>query len=175
MIYIIILGLVAAFLFWVWRKPDGFIIQREVSINAMPQDIFGRINNLRHFNEWNPWADMDPTSTMTYNTIESGPGASYSWIGKKTGEGSMTVLDQKQPSEVNMSVNFLKPFKANNKATFRITSSGGNTTVNWAMTGKNAFAHKLMQTFFSMDKMVGKEFERGLATLKQHVEQKKVN
>jgi hypothetical protein len=175
MLYLIIPLAIAAFLFWVSRKPDDFTISRQIAINALPGDIFGWINNVRNFNKWNPWAAMEPNNVITYNGTDEGPGASYSWQGKKTGEGSMTLLDQKKPAEVNYALDFVKPFKANNKANFRIEDSNGTTTVIWTMSGKSAFSHKLMQTFFSMDKMVGKDFERGLASLKTVVEAKKLN
>jgi hypothetical protein len=175
MLWIVLIAIVAAFLFWVWRKPDDFSISRQTSINALPQDIFGWINNLKRYNEWNPWAASDPTSVTTYNDIEEGPGASCSWSGKKTGQGSMTISDQKQPNEVNMALHFKKPFEARNVANYTITEGNGVTVVVWTMSGKSAFSHKLMQTFFSMDKMVGNEFEKGLATLKAMVEQKKLN
>jgi Polyketide cyclase / dehydrase and lipid transport len=171
----IILAAIAAFLFWVSRKPDDFSIQRQISIDAPARDVFGWINNVRNFNQWNPWAAAEPTSLMTYNGTDEGPGASYSWKGKRTGEGSMTLLDQQKPNEVNFALEFLKPFKASNKASFRLTEGNGTTIVVWSMTGKNAFIHKLMQTFFSMDKMVGKDFERGLNSLKQLVESKKLS
>ena len=175
MTWIIILAIIAAFLFWVSRKPDTFSLERSISINATAADVFGWINNVKRFNQWNPWAQIDPTNVITYSGPEEGPQASYSWTGKKTGQGSMTLLDQSPPHEVNYALNFIKPFRADNKTTFSIREGNGTTVVVWLMSGRNSFFNKLFQTFVSMDKMVGKDFERGLATLKQVVEQKKVN
>jgi hypothetical protein len=176
MTYVILaLVAIAAFLLWVSRKPDEFSIQRQISINVPASDIFTWINNVRRFNLWNPWAAMDPDTTMTYNGTDEGPGASYSWVGKKTGQGTMTLLDQSPPTDVNFSLDFVKPFKANNKANFHLIESAGPTIVVWTMTGKNGFTNKLFQTFVNMDNMVGKDFEKGLANLKTKVEQKKVN
>jgi hypothetical protein len=174
-IFVLALVAVAGFLFWVSRKPDDFSVQREISINAPASDIFTWINNVRRFNMWNPWATLDPDASMTYNGTDEGPGASYSWVGRKTGHGSMTLLDQSPPSDVNYSLDFVKPFKASNRANFHLTEGPGPTVVVWTMTGKNGFTNKLLQTFMSMDHMVGKEFEKGLASLKTKVEQKKVN
>jgi hypothetical protein len=176
MFYVLIaVAVLAVFLFFVSRKPDRFSLSRSTSINATPQDIYPWINNVRRFNQWNPWAAMDPTSNITYGTSEEGPGASYSWVGKKTGEGSMTLKDQVPPSEANFALEFIKPFKASNVANFNLRETGGATTVTWTMSGANPFFNKLFQTFVSMDKMVGKDFEKGLASLKILVESKKLN
>jgi hypothetical protein len=173
--WIIAIAIIAAFLFWVSRKPDTFRMERQTSINAPAADVFGWINNPRRFNEWNPWLEMEPTSTINYSGSDEGPSASYSWSGKKTGQGSMTLTDQTRPSEVNFALAFIKPFKANNKVTFQLREGSGATVVVWVMTGANSFFNKLFQTFVSMDKMMGKDFERGLANLKAKVEAKKLN
>jgi Polyketide cyclase / dehydrase and lipid transport len=175
MIYLIILLALAAFLFWVSRKPDDFTVSRQININAMPADIFPWINNLKNMNQWNPWAGQDPKSTIAYEGPEEGPGAIYTWSGGKQGAGKFTILDVKYLSEINCRLEMIKPFAADNKVQYSIREGNGITIIIWAMSGKNAFIHKLMQTFFSMDNMVGKEFERGLANLKRLVEQKKVN
>jgi hypothetical protein len=175
MLWIIILALIAAFMFWVSRKSDSFSLERSTSINAPAADVFGWINNLKRFNQWNPWAQMDPTNVNIYSGPEEGPQASCSWTGKKTGQGSMTLLNQTVPSEVNYALNFVKPFKANNTASFRLSEGNGTTVVVWSMSGTNSFFNKLVQSFFSMDKVVGRDFEKGLASLKQIIEQKKVN
>jgi uncharacterized protein YndB with AHSA1/START domain len=175
MTWIILLAIILAFLFFVSRKPDTFRIERQTTINAPAADVFRWINNVKRFNEWNPWAQMDPTNTLTYSGPEEGPTASYSWQGKKTGEGSMTLLDQTPPTEVNFALNFVKPMKANNKTIFQIREGAGATTVSWAMTGTNNFMNKLFSLFMNIDKMVGKDFEKGLANLKAKVEAKKLN
>jgi Polyketide cyclase / dehydrase and lipid transport len=175
MVYLVILLALAAFLFWVSRKQDDFTISRQININAAPADIFPWFNNLKNMNQWNPWAGQDPKSTIAYEGPEEGPGAIYTWAGGKQGSGKFTIQDVKQPNELNCRLEMIKPFAADNKVNFSIREGNGTTTAIWTMSGKNAFIHKLMQTFFSMDNMVGKEFERGLNNLKQLVESKKLN
>jgi hypothetical protein len=172
MIWFIVLALVVAFLFWVSRKPDTFSLARSTTINATPQDVFPWINNLKRFNQWNPWSQMEPTSVINYQGPEEGPQASYSWSGKKTGEGSMTLVDQTPPTNVSFALNFVKPWKANNQVNFTLREANGATLITWTMSGTNAFTNKLFQTFVNMDKMVGKDFERGLANLKTLAEAK---
>jgi Polyketide cyclase / dehydrase and lipid transport len=175
MTFFLILLAIAAFLFWVSRKPDDFSISREININALPTDVFPWFNNLKNMNQWNPWAAQDPKSMISYEGPEEGPGAIYNWAGGKMGAGRFTIMDVKQPNELNCRLEMIKPFAADNTINYSIREANGNTHVVWAMSGKNSFMQKLMQTFFSMDKMVGKEFERGLGNLKQLVESKKLN
>lgn len=175
MLYLIILLVLAAFLYWVSRKPDDFTIARQININALPSDVFPWVNNLKNMNQWNPWAGQDPKSTIAYQGPEEGPGAIYTWAGGKQGAGKFTIVDVKQPNDIHCQLQMIKPFAADNTVDYSIREGNGTTVVVWSMSGKNTFIQKLMQTFFSMDKMVGKEFERGLAGLKQLVESKKLN
>jgi hypothetical protein len=175
MLYLIIVLAVGAFLFWVSRKPDDFTVSRQININATPSDIFPWFNNLKNMNQWNPWAGQDSKSVISYEGPEEGPGAIYTWAGGKQGAGKFTILDVRHPNELNCRLEMVKPFAADNKIKYSIREGNGTTVVVWSMSGKNTFLPKLMQTFFSMDTMVGKEFERGLDSLKRLVEQKKVN
>ena len=94
-------------------------------------------------------------------------GAAYAWEGdKNVGTGKMTILEATAPRKVVIKLEFLKPFAATNTAEFTMQPDHGSTTVTWAMYGKSNFLSKVMCTFMSMDKMVGPDFEAGLASLK---------
>jgi Polyketide cyclase / dehydrase and lipid transport len=170
-VFLLLLLALAAFLFWVSRKPDEFRLERQITINAPPEKIFPWLNNLKMMNQWNPWSTQDPKSVISYAGPAEGPGASYSWAGGKMGQGRFTILDTKFPGEVNCRLEMIKPMKATNAIDYRITGAGNGTTiVAWPMTGKRNLATKLMHTFMNMDKMVGGEFEKGLSSLKTLVE-----
>ena len=110
---------------------------------------------------------MDPNLRRSYDGPASGPGAIYSWVGsKKVGQGRMEILDAEHPSRLRIKLDFLKPFEAHNTTDFTLTKKGSATQVNWAMHGQSPFMFKLMHMFFDMDKMVGKDFEKGLANMK---------
>jgi Polyketide cyclase / dehydrase and lipid transport len=174
MVYLIILLAIAAFLFWVSRKSNHFELSRSTTIAATPEAIFPHINNLKAMNQWNPWATYNPKSVIAYEGPEEGPGAVYTWAGSKMGEGRFEITDSSTQA-VKADLTMIKPMRANNKVTFSITPTDGQTRVTWHMQGTNSFMHKLMQTVMSMDKMVGGEFEKGLSALKLLVEQKKLN
>lgn len=166
-----VLVLVAAFLAYVAAKPSEFRIERSARISASADAVFARVNDLREFNSWNPFAAADPGANIVYPGKTRGAGASYEWDSQgKSGKGRMTLVEAQAPRQVVMRLEFLRPFVATNTAVFSIANEGPVTNITWAMTGCNGFVHKLFGTIFSMDKMVGGEFAKGLASLKKLVE-----
>lgn len=146
-------------------------VQRSITINSDPSTIYDKIVDLHKWESWSPWEDLDPSMTKSYTGPDSGVGASYSWKGnRKVGEGNMAIIDVSRPDRVDLDVEFLKPFKARNKTVFALEPSGDGTQVTWTMTGVHNFLSRIMSVFVSMDKMVGKDFEKGLARLKADVE-----
>jgi uncharacterized protein YndB with AHSA1/START domain len=163
--------LVAALLIYAATKPDAFRIQRSTSINAPPERVFGLINDFHNWGAWSPWEKMDPALKRTYSGAPSGKGAVYEWEGnKKVGKGRMEIKEASPPSKVVIKLDFLKPFEAHNTAEFTMERQGDSTHVTWLMHGRQPYMIKVMSTFFSMDKMVGKDFETGLANLKNNAE-----
>ncbi len=97
-----------------------------------------------------------------------------SWQGNsKVGEGSMTITQSVLHQRVTFALDFLKPMKANNNAVFTFTQEGGKTKVVWTMSGKHTPISKIMHYVINCDKMVGGQFEKGLADLKRIAEGKK--
>lgn len=163
----IVVGLVVAVLVYAATRPDTFRVQRSASINAPPQKIFPLINDLRRFNTWNPFTQKDPGMKGNYSGPSDGKGAAYAFSGNKNvGEGSIAIAESSPPSKVTMKLDMIRPFEAHNIVEFTVEPNGGSTNVTWAMHGPNPFVAKLMSIFFSMDSMIGKDFEAGLANLK---------
>lgn len=157
----------AALLIYAATRPDQFRIERSLRIAAPPERIFPLINDLHGFNTWNPFARKDPNLQDSYDGPANGPGARYAWQGNKNvGRGSMEILNATASSQVAMRLDFTEPFEAHNLVDFTLTPEGGATTVTWAMHGPAPFISKLMGIFFPMERMVGPDFEAGLATLK---------
>jgi carbon monoxide dehydrogenase subunit G len=110
---------------------------------------------------------MDPEMKRTYSGVASGKGAVYAWQGNsKVGEGRMEISDTSPPSKVTIKLDFVKPFEAHNIAEFTLEPKGDSTSVTWTMHGPSPYMAKVMGVFVSMDKMIGKDFETGLANLK---------
>ena len=165
-ILIAVVAALALLLIYAATQPDSFRVERSIRINAQPDKVFALINDLHGFNTWNPFNQKDPAIKGGYSGAASGKGAAYSWHSEKVGVGSMEIVDTAPPAKLTMKLDFVKPFEAHNIAEFTLTPEGDATQVTWAMHGPSPYVSKLMQVFFSMDKIVGKDFEDGLANLK---------
>jgi hypothetical protein len=109
---------------------------------------------------------MDAVLQKTFTGPEAGVGAAYAWEGKKSGAGRMEIKTSEAPGRIVIQLDFSKPFTAHNTAEFTFETQGKGAKVTWAMTGPQTLMSKVMGVFFSMEKMVGPQFEEGLAALK---------
>ena len=170
-VLVAVIALVIALALYLTTRPDSFRIQRSAAIKAPPARIFPLITDLHAWQGWSPWEKIDPALQRTYGGPASGPGAAYEWSGNKNvGKGRMEIIDQSPPSRVVIRLDFLEPFAGHNTAEFILQPAGEATTVTWAMYGPNTLIAKVMGLFFSMDAMIGAQFEQGLATLKAEAE-----
>jgi hypothetical protein len=172
-IVVVLVVLVAGALAYAATRPDSFRVQRTLSIKAPPQAIYALVNDLQSHRAWSPWEQKDPAMKRTYSGPASGKGAVYEWDGDKNiGQGRIEIADS-SPSKVVFNMHFIKPFEAHNIGEFILEPQGdAATNVTWAIYGPNPYLAKVMQLFFNMDKMIGKEFETGLANLKTLTEKR---
>ncbi|MBI4082133.1 MAG: SRPBCC family protein [Candidatus Lambdaproteobacteria bacterium] len=166
-IAIVVVALIGAILIYAATKPDTFRVQRATSIKAPPEKIFALINDFHRWGSWSPWENLDPAMKRTYTGAPNGKGAVYAWEGNsKVGAGRMEIAEASPPSKVTIQLDFLEPIEGHNIAEFTLDAKGDSTNVTWAMHGPSPYVAKVMTIFFSMDNMVGKDFEQGLANLK---------
>ena len=152
-------------------KPDRFAIQRDITVRAPADKVFPFINDFHQWTVWSPWEHRDPALKRSYSGAESGKGAVYGWEGNKNvGSGRMEIRESNVPSKIVIQLDFLKPFEAHNTAEFTMLPQGDGTHVTWVMHGPSPFINRVMQVFMNFDKMVGKDFEAGLASLKNAAE-----
>lgn len=150
---------------------ETYSVERSIDIAAPPDHVFGHLVDFRKWSAWSPWEGLDPNMNKTYGGAESGVGATYAWSGnRKVGEGRMEIVDVEEPAHVDIALDFIKPFKASNRSAFWLAPSEGGTAVTWTMTGPVTFLLRVIGLFRSMDKMVGPDYEKGLAQLKAVVE-----
>jgi uncharacterized protein YndB with AHSA1/START domain len=152
------------------QRPDTFRVSRSATIAAPPEKIFPLINNLREFDTWNPYSRKDPQMKSSYGGPSSGPGARSDFDSRKAGSGSLEIVQATPPSEVKMHLNMTAPMKADNTVIFTLAPQANDTEVTWAMEGSAPFLARCMGVIFNMDKMVGTDFEAGLASLKARAE-----
>ena len=150
-------------------KPDTFTVQRAAVVKAPPEKIFPLINDFHQWGTWSPWEGKDPGMKRTYSGTASGRGAVYAWDGNKNvGSGRMEILDASSSSKITIKLDFFKPFEGHNTAEFTFVPEreAAATNVIWVMQGPSSFMSKVMQVFMDLDKMIGRDFETGLANLK---------
>jgi hypothetical protein len=170
-ILIAIVLVIAASIAFVATRPADFCITRSATMSAPPSTAFAQVNDFHHWDAWSPWAKLDSTMKQTYEGTPSGAGAIYSWNGNnKVGEGRMTILESRPSDFIRINLEFMRPFKATNTADFTFKPEDTKTLVTWSMSGKSNFMLKAMKLFMNMDKMVGGDFEKGLAAMKAVVE-----
>jgi uncharacterized protein YndB with AHSA1/START domain len=163
----VVVVVIAAFLLYAATRPDTFRVERSVAIKAPPEKIFPHIDTFASWAAWSPWEKMDPAMKKTASGPASGKGAVTEWEGNsKVGKGRMEILESVPPSKVVIKLDFVTPMEAHNTAEFTLAAQGEGTNVTWAMYGPVPFASKVFTTFVSMDRLVGKDFEAGLASLK---------
>ncbi|MET3920567.1 SRPBCC family protein [Arthrobacter sp. UYEF20] len=149
-------------------------VTRNAVIPAPPEAIFPLVNSFHEWTKWSPWESVDPAMQRSYSGSDSGVGAKYAWSGnRKAGSGTMEIVEATEPDSIKIRLEFAKPFKAVNPTSFTFTPSDSGTQVTWTMTGENKGVGKLFALFMNMDKMVGTDFEKGLAALAGAVKQRR--
>ena len=170
-IVVLVVVPLAAILIFAATKPDTFRVQRATSIKAPPERIFPLIADFHGWGAWSPYEKLDPAMRRTFSGAANGKGAVYEWDSDgKAGKGRMEITDAPAPSKVTIKLDFFKPFEAHNIAEFTLEPRGDSTDITWAMYGPNLYIAKVMSIFFNMDRMMGKDFETGLANLKARAE-----
>jgi uncharacterized protein YndB with AHSA1/START domain len=164
-VVIVIILIIAA------TKPDTFSVERSTTIKATPEKIFPLLNDFHNWPAWSPWEKLDPAMTRTHSGSPAGQGAIYEWKGNgEVGQGRMEILESVPSSKITIKLDFIKPFEGHDTTIYTLEPQGDSTKVTWTMSGPAPFVSKIMCVFTSMDKMVGKDFETGLANLKSLAE-----
>ena len=160
---VVILAALAGF---IAMRPGEFRISRSRTVAAPPDIVHAYVNDFHKWPEWSPWEKLDPAMKREISGAPAGPGATYHWVGNdQVGEGRMTITDSRPPQSITIRLEFLKPWTSTNTTQYDFTPAGSGTNVTWTMTGHNSFLAKAFTLFMDMDKMVGPDFERGLANL----------
>ena len=162
---------IAGILVFASTKPDTFRVERSLALKAPADAIYPLVADFHFWTSWSPYEGLDPAMKRTYGGTAAGRGAIYAWDGNKNvGAGHMEILEADASSKLRIKLDFERPFEGHNTAEFTFVPQGDATLVTWAMYGPAPFMSKVMQVFIDMDKMIGKDFETGLAALKKLTE-----
>jgi hypothetical protein len=152
-------------------QPAEFRVERAATVAAPAPVVFAQVNDFRRWEAWNPWGKIDPAMKQTYEGAPTGVGAAYTWVGNhEVGEGRMTIIESRPSELIRIRLDFLRPFEATSTAEFTFRPVGDQTAVTWSMIGTNNFVAKAVHLFMNMDRMIGGQFEIGLARLKANAE-----
>jgi hypothetical protein len=164
---IAIVVLVAGFAGYVAMQPPEGRVARSVTIAAPPAAIFPHVNELKAWDAWSPWAKLDPNAKTTLAGPPSGNGAVFGWSGNDDiGEGKMTIVESRPTELIKIRTDFTKPFTGTSNTDFTFKPEGDKTLVTWEMRSQQSFLIRAMCIIFNGDKIIGDQFEKGLANLK---------
>jgi hypothetical protein len=174
MIKKILIGLavvVVVLVVFIALQSSTYRVERSAMMNASAPVVFAQVNDFHKWNAWSPWAKLDPAMKQTFEGAPAGTRAVYTWAGnKEVGEGRMTITESHPSDLVKIRLEFLKPFAATSDTTFSFKPEGNQTVVIWTMVGDKNFIAKAFHLFVNIDKMVGGDFEKGLAQMKSVAE-----
>ena len=160
-------AVIVIFLVIVAMQPADYRVVRTASIAAPPDKVFAQVNDFHNWEAWSPWVKIDPAAKFTYDGPQAGVGAIFAWTGnKEVGEGRMTLTESHLSDLIRIKLEFIKPFPSTCLTEFTFKPEGKDTVVTWAMSGTKNFMSKAVCMFMNMDKMVGGDFEKGLASMK---------
>lgn len=167
----VVAALILVFVIVVAMQPSTFRISRSATMSVPAATVFPHINELKKWQPWSPWMKLDPNATSAFEGPEGGTGAAMTWAGNnEVGEGKMTIIESKPNELVRFRLEFYKPMAGTSEAEFTFKPAATGTVVTWTMTGTNNFIGRAMCMVMDMDKMVGGQFENGLASIKALVE-----
>jgi hypothetical protein len=157
---------IAILAIFIATRPAEFSVSRSANMAVTPAAVFAQLNDFHKWEAWSPWAKMDPNAKSTFEGPSSGEGAKFAWDGNKdVGAGNMTITESIPNDHVRIRLEFVRPFAGVNDTLFTIKPVGDKTNLTWTMSGRNNFITKAISLFMDCDKMVGPQFEKGLASM----------
>jgi hypothetical protein len=149
----------------------SYTVTRSVDVAADPAACHALVDDFHEWTKWSPWEDVDPDLQRTYSGPDRGVGARYAWSGnRKAGRGSMEIVGS-TPERIDVALVFEKPWKAENPVAFDFQPTGDGTRVTWTMSGENSGLSAVFAKVVNMDKLLGRDFDKGLSRLKGVAEQ----
>lgn len=168
---IALVALLVLLVAFIASRRDTYHVERAVFVVAPVDLAYSFVSDLRAFNRFSPWSELDPNMQTTYSGSETGVGSVYEWKGNDAvGSGRMTVTDATPNERVEIRLEFIEPFASTAVTTFTVTPEGGGARVSWSMKGNNNFLSKAFSLVFNMEKTIGADFEKGLDRLSRLIQ-----
>ena len=168
---ILLVILLAGVLAYAYTRPDHLHVERVTVINAPAGKVFALVNDFHEWPRWSPWENLDPQMKKTLTGPPAGTGSVYEWEGNDdVGKGRMEITNSSEPTRVTIQLDFLEPYEGHNITSFTLQPNANQTTVTWAMDGPRPYMMKVVGLVMNMERMIGDDFDKGLANLKTAAE-----
>jgi len=152
-------------------RPTEFRVERTATMSAPAPVVFAQVNDFHQWEAWSPYAKRDPAMKKSFEGAPAGVGAIYTWSGNhEVGEGRTTIIESRPSALIRIKLEFVRPFAGSSTAEFTFKPEGERTAVTWSLDGRNSFIAKAMGLVMNMDRMIGDDFEKGLAQLQSIAE-----
>lgn len=161
-------AVIGGFLCYVATLPDTYLLARSTVIATPPEAVYAHLEDFRKWQAWSPWAARDSQARATFSGEAKGRGAVFEWDGnKEVGAGRMTIMQGRPNVGLNIKLDFTKPYTSTSNVSFLLKPDAGGTRVTWSMSGRQSYLEKVFCTLMGgLDRVVGPDYERGLANLK---------
>jgi hypothetical protein len=168
----ILLGIIALFIILALFAPKTYDVSRSIVVNRSLSDTFQYLKLIKNQDHWSPWKKRDPNMKQSQTGVDGTVGFINRWEGNKdVGKGEQELIAFEENKSIDSELRFLKPWKSVSIGYFWVKEvEKGKTEVTWGFRGTNKVPMNIMMLFYNMDKMVGKDFEEGLASLKAELE-----
>ena len=168
----IVLAVVILIVVLAMIAPKSYDVNRSITINKPVPAVFEYLRYLKKQDDWSPWGKRDPNMKKEFEGVDGTVGAISKWAGnKEVGEGEQEIMRIVDNEVIESRLRFFKPWKSESDAYLKVKEEAADsTTVTWGFSGNNKFPMSIMMLFMNMDKAIGKDFDEGLATLKDVLE-----
>lgn len=168
---LVLIAAIVAFAGYVAMQPPRMEVARSITIDAPPSKVFPHINDFKKWQEWSPWAKLDPSAKAVFDGPAAGKDAVFKWSGNsEVGEGQMKITEATPDEAVKIALAFTQPFEDTADVSFALKGEGGKTNVTWSIVNEQGFVEKAMCLIFNASGMLEREYDKGLANLKKVVE-----
>ncbi len=153
-------------------EPTDIVVSRSILIKAPKDSVFEQIVQFRKWPNWSPWNQLDSTMKMSYIGTDGETGSGYHWVGDedKVGEGEMKNMAM-NGTQMEYELHILKPMQMDATGMLVVKdTTKENVKVTWNLKKHTSFPLNAMGMFINMDKLLGKDFENGLGSMKKYVE-----
>lgn len=162
-----IILLIIPVLFLLSSCKEEYAVERSIVIDAPQEVVWQQVKYFKNWMYWSPWYAKDSTMVWSFSGTDGDVESAYAWSSEESGSGEMSNTGMTEGEELLYHTHFLEPWESETDGYVRLSSVDGGTEVKWGFSGE---VKGIASLFLNMDKMVGPDFEAGLALLKTHAE-----